>query len=104
MSEDDTQKRLVKFLSVDKRRSCNAFRFKDMVTGEIIEVTAKGLQQLLQDLGLIGLELREPPRKSPTNAKRLSSYYTVVSTSLGEGKHGQGKIIPTRTDGRDDRD
>lgn len=96
MSKD--KRRIVKFMAVDKRRSCNAFRFKDMITNEIVEVTAKGLQQLLKDIGLVGLELSEP-KKSPSNAKRISSYYTVVSTSLGEGQDGQGKIISTRPNG-----
>jgi hypothetical protein len=103
MKDSENKRRVVKFLSVDKRRSCNAFKFRDMVTGEIIEVTAKGLQQLLKDIGVIGLEL-STPKKAPSNAKRMSAYHNVISTSLGDDEHGQREIIPTRTNVRSDRD
>ena len=98
-------KRILRIVSIDSRRSCNAFVFQDMITGERIEITGKGLRNLLEDIGVIGMEL-DQGRRHPSTTKPPTNgvYYTVLDTSLGDKEHGQRQIISTRSSRRSDRD
>lgn len=98
MNQTIPAKRILEFVEIESRRSCNAFIFRDMITDERIEVTGKGLKKLFEDLGIIGLVLDEG-KKAPSNTKEpRPTYHTVLNTAFGDKNNGTRQVIPSRRD------